>query len=147
MEIRFCIRLIMFEELKNIKSTKKELRNFGITIGVILLVIGGYLFFKELGSYQTFLYLAIALIGLGLIIPNLLKPIYLIWMIFAVIIGWVMTRVILSLLFYFIITPIGIIAKILNKDFLNLKKEYGKTTYWNKRDRSLELNQDYSKQF
>jgi len=137
----------MFEELKNIKSTKKELRNFGITIGVILLVIGGYLFFKELGSYQTFLYLAIALIGLGLIIPNLLKPIYLIWMIFAVIIGWVMTRVILSLLFYFIITPIGIIAKILNKDFLNLKKEYGKTTYWNKRDRSLELNQDYSKQF
>ena len=137
----------MFEELKNIKSTKKELRNFGITIGVILLVIGGYLFFKELGSYQTFLYLAIALIGLGLIIPNLLKPIYLIWMIFAVIIGWVMTRVILSLLFYFIITPIGIIAKILNKDFLNLKKEYGKATYWNKRDRSLELNQDYSKQF
>jgi len=137
----------MFEELKNIKSTKKELRNFGITIGVILLVIGGYLFFKELGSYQTFLYLAIALIGLGLIIPNLLKPIYLIWMIFAVIIGWVMTRVILSLLFYLIITPIGIIAKILNKDFLNLKKEYGKTTYWNKRDRSLELNQDYSKQF
>lgn len=147
MEIRFCIRLIMFEELKNIKSTKKELRNFGITIGVILLVIGGYLFFKELGSYQTFLYLAIALIGLGLIIPNLLKPIYLIWMIFAVIIGWVMTRVILSLLFYLIITPIGIIAKILNKDFLNLKKEYGKATYWNKRDRSLELNQDYSKQF
>ncbi len=137
----------MFEELKNIKSTKKELRNFGITIGVILLVIGGYLFFKELGSYQTFLYLAIALIGLGLIIPNLLKPIYLIWMIFAVIIGWVMTRVILSLLFYLIITPIGIIAKILNKDFLNLKKEYGKATYWNKRDRSLELNQDYSKQF
>ena len=42
-------------------------------------------------------------------------------MTFAVILGWFMTRLILSILFYIIITPIGLIARIIGKDFLNTK--------------------------
>ena len=137
----------MFEEIRNIKSSKKELRSFGITIGVILLLIAGFLFIKEKELFQIFIYIAGSFIGLGIIIPFILKPIYLVWMIFAVLLGWFMTRVILSLLFYMIISPIGLFLRVFGKDILEIKKQVVQGSYWNKRDSNIEQNQDYEKQF
>ena len=136
----------MFEEIKNIKTGKKELKSFGLTIGIIILLIAGYLFYKNNQSYQSALYVTLFFIGSGLIIPIILKPPYLIWMTFAILLGWVMTRIILSILFYSIITMIGFLAKIFGKDFLNLKVS-NHDSYWNLRDREYELNQDYEKQY
>ena len=99
----------MFEEIKNIKTDRKSLRSFGITFGVILLIIAGFLFFKEIESYTVFIYVSLIFSLSGLIIPTILKPIYLLWMVFAVILGWFMTRLILMLLYYIIITPIGFV--------------------------------------
>ena len=133
-------------ECRKIKTRKKDLRNFGLTIRIILLVIVGFLFFKEIASYKIFAYTAVIFIGLGLMIPIILKPIYIIWMVFAVILGWIMTRVILSMVYYFIITPIGIIIRLLGMDFLELKTS-NIDSYWNARESKVELNQDYEKQF
>ena len=137
----------MFDEIKHIKTGKKDLRIFGVTIGIILLLIAGFLFYKDKESFQIFLYIAGAFIGFGSIIPIILKPIYIVWMVFAVILGWFMTRVILSLLFYVIITPIGLVLRIFGKDFLELKKQAVQGSYWNQRDSNLEKNQNYEKQF
>ena len=63
----------------------------------------------------------------------------------ALILGWVMTRIILSLLFYGIISPLGIFARILGKDFLNIKKSQ-KSSFWNFRDSKTENNQDFTRQ-
>ena len=67
-------------------------------------------------------------------------------MTFAVVLGWVMTRVILSLVFYLILTPISLLTKIFGEDFLGLK-EKDVDSYWNLRNSVTELNQDYEKQF
>ena len=137
----------MLEEIKHIKTGKKDLRSFGVIIGIILLSVAGFLFYREKESFQIFLYIAGAFIGFGLIIPIILKPIYIVWMTFAVILGWFMTRVILSLLFYVIITPIGVVLRIFGKDFLELKKQSVQGSYWNQRASNLEKNQNYEKQF
>ena len=137
----------MFDEIKHIKTDKKDLRSFGVTIGIILLLVAGFLFYREKESFQIFFYIAGAFIGFGLIIPIILKPIYIVWMTFAGILGWFMTRVILSLLFYVIITPIGLVLRIFGKDFLELKKQAVQGSYWNQRDSNLEKNQNYEKQF
>ena len=137
----------MLEEIKHIKTGKKDLKSFGVTIGIILLLVAGFLFYREKESFQTFLYIAGFFIGLALILPSMLKPIYIVWMTFAVILGWFMTRVILSLLFYVIITPIGLVLRIFGKDFLELKKQAIQGSYWNQRDSNLEKNQNYEKQF
>ena len=137
----------MLKEIKNIKSSKREIRSFGITIGIIFLIIAGFLFYKEKEAFHLLLYLAGSFICLSFLFPGILKPIYLVWMIFAVILGWFMTRFILSLLFYLIVTPIGLITRILGKDFLELKKEVSNDSYWNQRDSNLEKNQSYEKQF
>ena len=75
----------MFEEIKNIKTGKKDIRSFGITFGIIFLIIAGFLYYQEKDSFQLFIYLAGSFSGLGIILPIILKPFYMVWMIFAVI--------------------------------------------------------------
>jgi len=136
----------MLEEIKNIPNSNKDIRSFGVTIGIILFIISGFLMYFEKEFYDLIAIAASIFIVLGLIIPILLKPIYFIWMTFAAILGWVMTRLILSVVFYLIITPIGLFTRLLGEDFLALKKMKS-DSYWNFRDSSEELNQDYQKQF
>ena len=137
----------MIEEIRNIKSGKKELRNFGFTIGIVLLLIAGVLFYKNNNLFISFAYIAGVFIVLGFLFPQLLKPIYFIWMIFAVVIGWIMTRLILSVLFFVIISIIRLIACIFGKSFLELNISKDSKSYWNHRFSDVEMNQDYEKQF
>ena len=137
----------MLEEIKNIKSEKSDLRKFGITIGVILLIIAGFLFWKEKESSQILLTFGVTLCILGIVIPFILKPIYWVWMIFATILGWIMTRVILSLLFYIIFTPIGLIPRFFGKQFLELKWDKSKISYWNYMNTKQLYEKIYEKQF
>ena len=137
----------MLKEIKNIKSEKSDLRKFGITIGVILLIIAGFLFWKEKESSQILLTFGVTLCILGIVIPFILKPIYWVWMIFATILGWIMTRVILSLLFYIIFTPIGLIPRFFGKQFLELQWDKSKVSYWNRRTNEHLQNENYEKQF
>ena len=136
----------MLEEIKNIPYSKRDIRSFGITMGIILFIISGLLLYHDKESYQLIAIIASTFIGLGFIIPLILKPFYFVWMTFAAILGWVMTRLILSLVFYLIITPIGLLTRLLGEDFLALKKVKS-DSYWNYRDSSEELNQNYEKQF
>ena len=137
----------MIEEIKNIKTKKKDIQSFGITIGIIFLIIAGFLFYKEKEAFQLLLYLASSFICLSFLFPGILKPIYLVWMIFAVILGWFMTRLILSLLFFLVVTPIALVLKLVGKDLLELKKQEVRGSYWNKRVSQKERNQNYEKQF
>ena len=137
----------MLEEIKNIKSKKSDLRNFGITVGIILLIISGFLFWKEKESFQIFLIVGITFLLTAVAIPVILKPVYWIWMIFAVILGWFMTRVILSLLFYVVFTSIGLTLRFFGKQFLELRWDKSKESYWNFRTNEHLQNKNYEKQF
>jgi hypothetical protein len=137
----------MIEELNNINSEKSDLRKFGITIGVILLIIAGLLFWKKDQSFQLFFTTGAVLIVMSLTIPVILKPVYWIWMIITTIIGWVMTRIILSLVFYVILTPIGIFSRLLGKQFLGLHWDKSKNSYWNYNISKYPKKEIYEKQF
>ena len=137
----------MLEEIKNIKSKKSDLRNFGITVGIILLVISGFLFWKEKESFQIFIAIGIILFLTAIALPSVLKPVYWIWMIFAIILGWFMTRVILSLLFYVVFTSIGLTLRFFGKQFLELRWDKSKESYWNFRTNEHLQKENYEKQF
>ena len=137
----------MIEEIKNIKSEKSDLRKFGIIVGTVLLIIAGFFFWKEKESFQLFLIIGTVLFLAGIAIPFTLKPIYWVWMTFATILGWIMTRVILSLLFYTIFTPIGLILRFFRKQFLELRWDKSKESYWNFRTNEHLKKENYEKQF
>ncbi len=137
----------MIEEIRNIQNTKSDFRKFGITIGVFLLIVAGFLFWKGRETFGVLLISGLTLSILGLTIPIILKPIYWAWMTFATILGWIMTRVILSLLFYIVITPIGVLSRLFGKKFLDIKWDKSKDTYWNFRSKEQRKKEDYENQF
>lgn len=137
----------MIEEIKNIKSNKRDIRKFAITVGLVLLLISGFLFWKERASFQPILISGIILLAGGVAFPTIFKPIYWVWMAFAAILGWVMTRVILSVVFFLVLTPIGLIARLLGKQFLELKSDSSQDTYWDYRSAEENSSKSYEKQF
>jgi len=140
---------VLLEEIKNIKSEKRDLRNFGITIGIALGILGGLLWCRGRDTYSYFLIFSAAFILFGLVMPALLKPLQKAWMTLAVIMGWFMTRLILAVLFYLVFTPIGILSKLFGNKFLDLKVEKSNKSYWiYKEKETLPFNKSkYEKQF
>ena len=109
---------------------KKDLRNFGITLGTILAVIGAVLYFRQKPNSVYFLMISLALLLPALIFPQILKMPYRFWMKLSDIMGWIMTRVILTILFYLVFTPTALILKVIKKDLLNLKIKPNQSSYW-----------------
>ena len=137
----------MLDEIRNIKCAKNDLRKFGITVGVILIAIARILFWKEKQLFEILISIGAVLFVTGLTMTVILKPIYWIWMIFAIIIGWIMTRVILSLIFYIIFTPIGLTARLFGKRFLVLRCDRMIDSYWNYRTINRPNQESYENQF
>jgi hypothetical protein len=138
---------MIVEEIKNIKDTAKDLRKFGITVGTVLILIAAVLFWKQRSSYTYFGLTGIFLCLAGLIKPVILRPLNKAWMTLAILMGWVMTRVILIILFYIVVTPTAFLARIFKKDFLDLKIDKSRNTYWEIRERKYLSPDDYEKQF
>jgi hypothetical protein len=135
------------EEIRNIKSTRRDLRNFGFAVGGVILALGFFLLLKERPAAPWLLGLGALLVGFGVLFPAPLKPLQKIWMSFAVVAGWVMTRIILSVLFYLIITPIGLLARIMGKRFLDLTWDDSVESYWNRRETERHAREQDEKQF
>jgi hypothetical protein len=137
----------MLDDIKKIKSTKKDLRDFGLAVGAVLLVLGGLFLWLQKGSYPYLLSAGLLLILAGLACPRVLLPLQKAWMTLAVIIGWLMTRVILLLLFYLALTPTNLIARLFGKQFLDLERDPSRKSYWNDREAKERPPADYEKQF
>ncbi len=137
----------MIEEIKNIKRSKRDFRNFGLTMGIVLGIIGVVLFFKNSSLYPWFWAIGGLFIFLALILPFLLKPFYWPWMIFAVILGWFMTRLILAMLFYLVITPIGLITRIFGKLSIETSWKQQTDSYWSALPSNGDTPADHEKQY
>jgi hypothetical protein len=136
------------EELKQIKSEKKDNRQFGWVVGGVLLLIGAYMAYKS-AEYADYLVAAGAvLIALGAVAPMLLSPLQRAWMSLAVVLGFIMSRVILSIIFFLVLTPIGVMGRLLGKQFLDLSWAPGnKQSYWKKRSNPKIDPKTFEKQF
>lgn len=138
----------LIKEILSIKSTKKELREFAFIVGGVLLLIGGLRWWHHKNYAFIILAAGTALVSLGALIPNILRPLQKAWMTLALLMGWVMTRVILTVLYFLVLTPISLIARMTGKQFLNLKfREPKLSSYWVIRETGATNNESYEKQF
>jgi hypothetical protein len=138
---------VIADELRAVKSGRGELRTFGITMAVGLAAIGGLFLWRGKGGPMVFFVLAALFLLFGLAAPVALRPIQRAWMAFAVVLGWVMTRVILVVLFYVGITPVALIARLVGKRFLALGFEPTRASYWERREKPDRGKERYESQF
>ncbi len=128
--------------------TEKDLRQFGITLGVILGTVGLVHFMKgHVSACQRFLVLSALSVIAGLFVPGILKPVYIVFIKIAHAIGWFNTRVILAFLYFFILTPIGLIARLLGKDPMDRKIDKKKESYWHDHKCRVASRESLERQF
>jgi hypothetical protein len=138
----------MLEEIKSIKSGRKELREFGLTIGVILAGIGAFALWRHKGAVALYLLGVGALfILLGMTLPGILKPPQKAWMTLSLVLGFFISRIILFILFCVVLTPIGLIARIVDKDMLNQRLEPHRTSYWYDKETKVPSKESYENQY
>ncbi len=101
----------------NSSSDTKTLRSFGLLVGGIFCVIALWptVFRGEPPRWWAFA-IGTALIGIGLVLPVALAPVYRVWMKVGHVLGWINTRIILGVIFYGLITPMGLVMRMLGKD-------------------------------
>ena len=134
------------EEIKKIPMDRKALCNFGLLMAGVLLVVGGWMWWKSAADWPWIGGGAVLLAIIGLAMPMILKPLYRAWMIFALILGWITTRVILTLVYFLVVTPIGYLGRALGEQFLHLKRS-GQETYWVRKTGPARQKSDYERQF
>ena len=109
----------------------KGLRNFGLTTGAIVVALFAF-FFPWVFDANMPLWpwiLAGALWVPALLMPGVLQPVYTRWMKIGHAIGWVNTRIILGLLFYVMVLPMGLILRLFGKDPMARKQDASASSY------------------
>ena len=98
---------------------KSGLRKFGITTGAIIVVLFAFFFpwVFVMKSMPLWPWIAAGILWVpALILPGMLRPVYAGWMRIGHAIGWVNTRIILAVLFYLLVLPMGLIMRLFAKD-------------------------------
>lgn len=109
------------------KPSLRAEREFGLIVGTILVLLGGWWFFRGrfANASYTFLTLGALLIMFGLLLPRALVYPNRAWMLLAEGLSYVTTRLILGVVFFFLITPIGVVKRRLGWDPLSRRGKRG----------------------
>ena len=104
-------------------------KNFGIVFFLVFFFIALYPLFFEEGIRIWSLLISLIFLVLGLINSKILTPLNRIWFKFGIILGKIISPIIMGIIFFLVVTPTGLIMRLLGKDLLNLK--YNKNqSYW-----------------
>ena len=135
------------DDLKQLKTRDRDLRKFGLMVGGVFAALGIIMVFRHKAHYPYFLWPGAALVGFGAIVPRAVKYFYLAWMSVAFVLGFIVSHLILGLLFFLVMTPVGLLARLAGKDFLSLKLDRTARSYWIPREPKPKSLADYERQF
>ena len=124
----------------NIKP--KDNITFGILFFIVFLIIGLYPLKNGLNIRLWSLGLSFVFLIITFIRPNLFTPLNKLWIQFGILLGKVISPMVMGLVFFFVVTPIGILVRLFKKDVMGLKKK--ETSYWINREDKV---QSMRKQF
>jgi hypothetical protein len=109
-------------------------RSFGLIVGGVLIVFAGYSYWRNGHWWLAFGSIGFVLIVLGLLWPSLLAPLNRLWTKLGTLLGKIVPPIVLGILFFAVVTPIGLLARAVGKDFLALKRNSKASTFWILRD-------------
>jgi len=108
-------------------------RNFGFTMAAVFALIGAYGLYRASSHAPIWLAVAAVFAGITLVRPALLGPAKRAWLKLGLLMYRVVNPVIMAILFFGAILPIGWIMRIFGKDFLRLARDRSASTYWQPR--------------
>mgnify|MGYP006423915931 FL=1 len=104
-------------------------KSFGIVFFIVFLIIGFWPLF-DISTYRLWaIIIAFTFLILGCINSKLLTPLNILWFKFGLFLGKIVSPLVMGIIYFFVVTPTGLLMKIFRKDLLNLKYNK-KNSYW-----------------
>lgn len=128
------------ENSRNIKC--KNNITFGILFFVFFLIVGLYPLISNEPIRIWSIIVSLVFLIVTIIKPNLFTFLNKLWIKFGILLGKIISPIVMGLVFFFVVTPIGIFVKVLKKDVMGLKR--GTSSYWITREDKI---QSMKKQF
>ena len=127
---------------QEIKINKKNNITFGILFFIFFLIIGLYPL-VSVGVIRFWsVILSLVFLIITIIRPNLFTFLNRLWIQFGVFLGKIISPIVMGLVFFFVVTPIGMLVRILKKDVMGLKR--GASSYWiNRKDKLQRMNKQF----
>jgi hypothetical protein len=131
---------MIIKSLINIKS--KDNITFGILFFTFFLIVGLYpLKSDEIIRVWSIVLSLVFLITL-IIKPNLFTPLNRLWIKLGILLGKIMSPIVMCLIFFFVVTPVGMLIRLLKKDTIGLKR--GASSYWiNRKDKAQSMRKQF----
>ena len=112
-------------------------KNFGLVFFIVFLILGFWPI-KNGGEIRIWLVIiSLVFLILGMMKSKLLTPLNQLWFKFGMILGAIAAPIVMGAVFFLVVTPTGLILRIMGKDLLNKKYDKEKETYWIKRNASI----------
>ena len=122
-------------------------RSFGVVFAIIFGIVGGFSVWAQ-GSFWPYWLGASALTqAITLIRPGLLAPFNFLWTRFGILLSRVVSPVVLAMIFYLVMTPVGLMMRLCGKDPLRLKQAPDSDSYWIMRDSLKDSKEPFKNQF
>ena len=113
---------------KNIKISSNK--SFGLVFFFVFLIISFYPLINGGEPRYWSIVLSFIFLTLGLLNSSILSPLNKLWFKFGLFLGKIISPIIMGIIFFLVVTPIGLIMRFLGKDVLNLKLNKKKNSYW-----------------
>ena len=131
---------VVRDEVARLDTSRVALRKFGVVVGGVFLGIAAFLAWRN-GWVLTTVGTVLAAVGtplvlLGLVAPGLLRRVHRVWMTFALVLGFVMTKVILTVVYFLVFTPVALVLRLLGKRLIDPGPDPAMETYWKRRPAS-----------
>ena len=119
------------------KNDRRALKEFGILMGGVSLITSLIVYFKHGVISGQGLFLTVIFLFAGFFAPLSLRLAHRLWMHLAFCLGWINTRILVTLIFYAVFVPLGLCIRLFKVDLLDLKIEKKAPTYWRKKDTAV----------
>tara|TARA_B100000029_G_scaffold498757_1_gene568077 strand:- start:497 stop:892 length:396 start_codon:yes stop_codon:yes gene_type:complete len=122
--------------LRNSKIQIGSNRNFGLVFFIVFLLIAIWPLINNEAIRTWSLLISVIFLILGLLNSKILSPLNILWFKFGLLLGSIIAPIVMGIIFFMVITPIGLLMKLLGKDLLNSKYDNKKKSYWIDRDKA-----------
>ena len=112
-------------------------RNFGFIFFIVFLIVGLWPLTYENPIRIWSVIISLIFLILGLMKSKLLTPLNILWFKFGMILGTIVAPITMGVVFFLVVTPIGLVMRIMGKDILNKKYDKKKKTYWISRYKNM----------
>jgi len=126
---------------------RRELRKFGIGLSIILAILGTIQLIRGISLFPIFYSTAGMVLASGLLFPVILKPLFILFSYIGFALGWAMTRIILSALFFLVLTPISLLSRLVGKRYLQTDIGKNETSYWKEHREQTASKEYFEKQY